>query len=114
MYGGADVMVVPSRSEPCGLTQLYALRYGAVPLVRKTGGLADTVVDFTDASVAAGTATGFVFEEATAAALAGAIERACANFAQPETWSRLQRTGMTADFSWERAARDYVSVYDEL
>jgi len=109
--GGSDVIVVPSRSEPCGLTQIYALRYGALPLVRRTGGLADTVVDADPGNIAAGTATGFVFEEATVEALSAAIDRACALWQDRDLWSRLQRTAMAAEFGWPEAAAEYAAVY---
>lgn len=110
VIAGADVIVVPSRFEPCGLTQLYGLRYGTLPLVRRVGGLADTVVDATDA--AAG--TGFVFEEPTPAALAEALRRVGDAWADRATWQRLMRRAMRRDFSWERAAAEYVALYESL
>ncbi|HYD98996.1 MAG TPA: glycogen synthase GlgA [Alphaproteobacteria bacterium] len=114
LQAGGDVMVVPSRFEPCGLTQMYALRYGSLPLVRRTGGLADTVVDATEAAMAEGTATGFVFDAATPAALAEAAIRACRLYRRPEAWRRLQRTAMAQDFSWTRSAEEYRKLYDGL
>lgn len=111
LIAGSDAMLVPSRFEPCGLTQLYALRYGTVPIVRRVGGLADTVVDASEDAVAAGTATGFDFVEATPAALQRAIERALHLFSLPETWRELVQRGMAQDFSWEGSARAYSALY---
>lgn len=114
-YGGADAILVPSRQEPCGLTQMYALRYGALPVVRATGGLADTVVDATPDAVREGRATGFVFQEARPAALAGALERALSMYRdQRDTWAALQKRGMAQDFGWTAAARQYLDLYGEL
>ena len=114
LIAGADAILVPSRFEPCGLTQLYGLRYGTVPVVRRVGGLADTVVDASDDAVAAERATGFVFDAATPAALEGAIQRAIAAHAHPARWQRLMRSGMAQDFSWRGAAQKYVALYGEL
>ena len=114
LIGGADVILVPSRFEPCGLTQLYGLRYGTVPLVRRVGGLADTVVDASDETVAADRATGFTFDAATPAALEGALQRAAALFKQTETWQQLMLRGMAQDFSWGGAARQYMALYDAI
>ena len=114
IQGGSDIIAVPSRSEPCGLTQLYALRYGALPLVRRAGGLADTVVDATAAAIAKGRATGFVFGAASARALSRALGRACDLYADGETWKRVQRTAMAQDFGWPAAARKYEALYREL
>jgi len=112
VQAASDVIVVPSRSEPCGLTQLYALRYGALPLVRNTGGLADTVVNATDNEIATGRATGFLFDFATAEALDGTLRWVMDFFANRRgAWRTMQRIAMTRDFSWERAAREYLSVY---
>lgn len=111
IQGGADLVVMPSRFEPCGLVQMYALRYGTVPLVRRVGGLADTVVDATPANLANGTATGIVFDDATRHDLVGAIGRALALYRQPDRWRAVQRTGMAQEFSWARAARRYLDLY---
>ncbi len=112
VQAASDVIIVPSRSEPCGLTQLYALRYGALPLVRNTGGLADTVINATDNEVLAGRATGFVFDCATDEALAGTIRWACSFYDdRHDAWRTMQRTAMTRDFSWDRAAREYLKVF---
>jgi starch synthase len=111
---GADMFLMPSRFEPCGLSQLYSLRYGAVPIVHRVGGLADTVVDSNPANLAAGTATGVVFDEPTAPALVAAVERALALYRQPTIWRAIQRTGMRQDFSWRHSAAEYLKLYDEL
>ena len=111
---GADLFLMPSRYEPCGLNQLYSLAHGTVPVVRATGGLRDTVVDATPAAIAAGTANGFTFEDPTPEALRGAIRRALAARADPGLWSRLVETGMAADWSWGRSARGYLSLYEEV
>ena len=104
-------MLVPSRFEPCGLTQLYALRYGTVPLVRRVGGLADTVLDAGNAAGVGAEATGFVFGPATAQALADAITRAVGRFQVPAQWQALVRQGMAQDFSWSSAAEKYLALY---
>jgi starch synthase len=114
IVGAADVVLVPSRYEPCGLTQLYALRYGALPLVRRVGGLADTVVDATAVTLADGTATGFAFDAASPQALRAAIERSQNLFAERALWQRLIRRAMTRDFSWAAAARHYLALYRGL
>jgi starch synthase len=114
IIGGSDVIVVPSRFEPCGLTQLYALRYGTLPLVRRVGGLADTVVDATSISLAASSATGFAFDDDSPEALMSAIARAATLFREPEMWLRMMRRAMTRDFSWEAGARRYVALYNGL
>ncbi len=111
---GADIFLMPSLFEPCGLNQLYSLAHGTVPIVRATGGLADTVIDASAENLANGTATGFVFIEPTPAALWATIERALVLWADRAAWLRLQRTGMTADWSWERSAREYVTLYQEI
>jgi starch synthase len=111
IYAGSDVILVPSRFEPCGLTQLYALRYGALPLVRRVGGLADTVVDATAANLAEGNATGFVFDNDSPAALMSATGRVTALFRERKIWRGMMRRAMTRDFSWTAAARQYTAVY---
>jgi len=108
IYGGSDVFLMPSHFEPCGLSQMIAMRYGAVPVVRATGGLADTVID-ADRSVKRG--TGFTFTAYTAKALVGALDRAVAAFADPDRWQALQRRGMATDFSWNVSAQQYVALY---
>jgi starch synthase len=115
---GADMFLMPSHFEPCGLNQMYSLRYGTVPIVRHVGGLADTVVDRQQESRGAGAveearpANGFVFEEYSAAALHGAIERALAMFKDEQSWRALQLAGMAQDHSWDRSAREYVKIYE--
>jgi starch synthase len=111
---GADVFLMPSRFEPCGLNQMYSLRYGTPPVVRHTGGLADTVVDCTPQSLADDSASGFAFTEATPSALLGAIDRACAALGDPALWRRLQRNGMRRDFSWDTAAGQYAAIYERI
>ncbi len=111
LEAGADIFAMPSRYEPCGLNQMYSLRYGTPPVVRRTGGLADTVTDTTPETLAAGTATGFVFEPPEAAALAHALRRALETRADPATWYRIQCAGMHQDLSWERSARSYLDLY---
>lgn len=107
---GVDVFLMPSRFEPCGLNQMYSLRYGTPPLVRATGGLADTVIDAADTA----NGNGFVFAEATAAALLATIRRAVAAWHDKPRWRRLQRNGMAADFSWTDPARRYGELYARL
>jgi starch synthase len=111
LVAGADVIVVPSRFEPCGLTQMYGLRYGTLPLVRRVGGLADTVVDADDAALAGDRATGFVFEHASAAALEGALLRAMTLYRDPPRWHAVVRRAMAQEFTWESAAREYLALY---
>ena len=113
MIAGADALLVPSRFEPCGLTQLYALRYGTLPVVRAVGGLADTVVDATDGAVEADLATGFMFGPATPAALAHALGRAVSAYRDQKLWRRLMRRGMAQNFSWDAAATQYMALYRE-
>jgi starch synthase len=114
IQGGADVMLVPSRFEPCGLTQLYGLRYGCVPLVSRVGGLADTVIDANEMAVEAGVATGIVFAPATTDALRDAIKRAVALYARPKVWRKMQRRGMKSDVSWDNSAARYAALYRKL
>ncbi len=114
LMAGADLIAVPSRFEPCGLTQLYGLRYGTLPVVRRTGGLADTVVDAGATPGRAAGGTGFVFEESTGAALAHALWRARQTFDDPAAWGALQRQAMTRDFSWRRPVAAYRRLYDAL
>jgi len=111
IIAGADMLLVPSRFEPCGLTQLYALKYGSVPVVRETGGLADTVCDCTPDSLAAGRATGFTFREATPEALASCLLRALDLYRDGRAWRRLMQIGMAQDWSWEASAKRYLELY---
>ena len=111
---GGDVLAVPSRFEPCGLTQLYALRYGTLPLVRRVGGLADTVVDASADNLAADRATGFVFNEATGEAVGKRLREACALYRQTPVWQQVQRRAMAQNFSWDDSAVHYESLYRKL
>jgi starch synthase len=110
---GADMFLMPSQYEPCGLNQLYSLKYGAVPVVRATGGLVDTVVDANEATLAEGTATGFLFDEYTSIELAAALERACRAYADPVVWRQLIETGMRQDWSWRKSAQQYATLYQQ-
>ena len=114
VQGGADIMMVPSRFEPCGLTQLYGLRYGCVPLVSRVGGLADTVIDANEAAIEAGAATGIVFAPAEPWALREAIRRAVDLHARPKVWRKMQRRGMKSDVSWDPSAEKYAKLYKKL
>ena len=108
IYAGADMFLMPSRYEPCGLGQMIGMRYGTIPIVRRTGGLADTVVE---ARPARRTGTGFGFAEPTARALLEAATRALAAYREPALWRQLQRNAMAQDFSWPASAREYVALY---
>lgn len=111
LVAGADVIAVPSRFEPCGLTQMYGLRYGTLPVVRRVGGLADTVVDAGDTARADGTATGFSFDAANPAAFEECVQRAVALRAQPSAWQALMRQAMARELSWRAPASDYLALY---
>ncbi len=113
VIAGADAIVIPSRFEPCGLTQLYALRYGTVPVVRGVGGLADTVVDASPDAVRTDTATGFIFGPATATALGQALIRTVESYRDPAAWRCLMVRGMAQDFSWSSSAGSYLSLYED-
>ena len=108
IYGGADAVLIPSRYEPCGLTQMIAMRYGAVPIARRTGGLADTIDDAGDPG-----GTGFLFDGYDPASLLHALERAAGVYAHRDEWRELQRRGMKKDFSWDRSAAAYEALYRE-
>jgi starch synthase len=114
IQAGSDALVVPSRFEPCGLTQLCALRYGAVPIVSRVGGLADTVTDTSDTTLADNIATGVQFAPVTSAALAAALLRAHLLFHDKPVWQKLQTTGMSVDVSWRTPARQYAELYREV
>lgn len=109
----ADIFVMPSQYEPCGLNQLYSLKYGTVPVVRATGGLVDTVVDATPGAIADKTATGFSFEDYSSLALAEALERACRAYGNSSLWSQLVQTGMGQDWSWRQSAQQYLDLYQQ-
>jgi starch synthase len=110
IQGGSDYLLMPSRFEPCGLNQMYSLRYGTLPVVRRTGGLADTVID---AAGKPGEANGFVFTEPTPEALVAKVEEALAVYSRRTRWKALQRNAMRADFSWALSAREYLSLYEQ-
>lgn len=112
-YAGGDMLIMPSRFEPCGLAQLYAMRYGCIPVARAVGGLKDTIVDATGDAIAARQATGFLFEKHNVDDLLKAVRRAMQSKNDTETWSRIMDTAMRQDFSWKHAAREYVKVYRE-
>ena len=112
VQAAADITLVPSRFEPCGLTQLYAQRYGSIPVVRATGGLVDTVVDTTPETLRDGTATGFVFEGFDAAGLDAALSRAIEAHADKPLWTRLVRHVMRQDWSWGTSAREYLRLFE--
>jgi starch synthase len=108
---GADAFLMPSRFEPCGMNQMYSQRYGTPPIVRATGGLADTVVDCTAATLADGSASGFVFREPGAEALLAAVGRAVSAWRDGATWRALQQNGMARNFGWDASARRYAEIY---
>ena len=107
IYGGADALLLPSRYEPCGLAQMIGMRYGCVPVARRTGGFADTITDAGDPG-----GTGVMFDEFNPWALWDALERCLKVYAQPAKWRQLQHNGMARDFSWSRSAREYVDLYE--
>jgi starch synthase len=114
LIAGGDILLHPARYEPCGLTQLYAMRYGTLPIVRSTGGLRDTVVDTTDDTLNCATATGFMFEETTGDDLVRCLKRALTLYRQPVTWRKVVRQAMAQDFGWEQPARRYLGLYRSL
>lgn len=114
LQGGGDAILIPSRFEPCGLTQLYGLAYGCVPVVARTGGLADTVIDANEAAIAAGVATGIQFGAVTPDGLSQALHRTMALYARPDHWTAMQKQGMRADFSWKRSGARYAELYRSL
>ncbi|MGO9446113.1 MAG: glycogen synthase GlgA [Thiobacillaceae bacterium] len=111
---GADVFLMPSRFEPCGLNQLYSLRYGTLPVVHGVGGLADTVINSSEPNLGAGLATGIVMDHLDAAAIVDAIDRAIELYAQGSIWRRLVQTAMAQDFSWSRSAEQYLDLYGRI
>ncbi|MEX2140663.1 MAG: glycogen synthase GlgA [Pirellulales bacterium] len=110
----ADMFLMPSRFEPCGLNQMYSLKYGAVPVVRATGGLSDTITDATAETLAGGTANGFSFREYSSLALSETLSRACNTFARPDVWRKIITVGMDQDWSWRRSAQEYAALYQRL
>jgi len=111
---GADIFLMPSRFEPCGLNQMYSQRYGTPPVVHDTGGLHDSVVDLSADTLEDKSATGFVFAPATSVALLAAIERAVTAYRDKKVWRQLQKNGMARDFSWDASAQRYIALYDSL
>lgn len=111
LEAGVDMFAMPSRFEPCGMNQMFSLRYGTVPVVRATGGLADTVIDASQEALAAGDGTGVTFADATPQSLVIALQRALILYHQRRLWQRIQRNGMREDFTWERSARRYAELY---
>jgi starch synthase len=114
VQGGCDTMLVPSRFEPCGLTQLYGLRYGCVPVVARTGGLADTIIDANDAALAAGVATGIQFSPVDGFTLQNALARTAEIYENKPAWLSLQKRGMATDVSWDRSAAEYAALYKSV
>jgi len=111
---GADMFLMPSRFEPCGLNQMYSQRYGTPPVARATGGLADTIIDYCPEALVNGRATGFLFSELTAPALLAAVQRAVAVYRDRQSWRKLQQNGMARDFGWHTAAGQYAELYARL
>ncbi|PBB28621.1 MULTISPECIES: glycogen synthase GlgA [unclassified Mesorhizobium] len=111
MQGGCDAIIIPSRFEPCGLTQLYGLRYGCVPVVARTGGLADTIIDANEAAMATSVATGFQFAPNNGGAMLHAIRRLVDAYADPAAFETIQRQGMKGDVSWDKSAEKYLELY---
>jgi len=108
------VLLVPSRFEPCGLNQMYSQRYGTPPIVRATGGLRDSVADFSEAALRSGEATGFVFDAASTDALFAAVDRALTVYGRPTQWRTLCRNGMARAFGWDRPALAYRALYEAV
>ncbi len=113
-FAGADVILVPSRFEPCGLTQLYGLRFGTLPLVALTGGLADTIVPANAAGLRAGVSTGFQFYPVDSAALSGVMSHMCEQFSRPAVWRRMQLNAMRQSVSWQASSAEYAGIYQQL
>jgi starch synthase len=109
MYAGADFLLMPSRVEPCGLNQLYAMRYGTIPIVRKTGGLKDTVLDIGEEN-----GYGLTFLHPSVGDVTQAIYRAVELYTQKQVFSNLRKKTMALDFSWDKSANDYISLYNSF
>jgi starch synthase len=114
LQAGSDILLAPARYEPCGLTQLYAMRYGTLPVVRRTGGLGDTVRNATACAVLDCSATGIVFDEADVSGLMRGVNHALALYREPLLWRRLQLQAMLQDFSWSASAARYAALYREI
>ncbi len=113
VQGGSDALLVPSRFEPCGLTQLAAMRYGSLPVVARVGGLNDTVIDANEAALSTGVATGIQFAPVTREGLENALARACALWERPKAWRAIQKNGMALEVGWDRPAAEYAALYRE-
>ncbi|MBX7246114.1 MAG: glycosyltransferase, partial [Candidatus Sumerlaeaceae bacterium] len=111
---GCDMFLMPSRYEPCGLNQLYSLKYGTIPIVRSTGGLADSITDATPELIKTGDATGFAFADYTSAALLETVKRALAVYGKKTEWKKVMQNAMAKDFSWKSSAHEYVSLFESL
>lgn len=114
MQGGSDAILIPSRFEPCGLTQLYGLRYGTLPVVARTGGLADTVIDANVASIRSKAGTGFLFEDVSATGIAEVLDRVFRTYANQDDWKILQRAAMQQEVGWDTSAKAYAALYEEV
>jgi starch synthase len=114
MQAGCDAIIIPSRFEPCGLTQLYGLRYGCIPIVARTGGLNDTIIDANHAAIAAKVATGIQFAHVTPEGLLHAIRHAMQLFEDRKLWTQMQKQGMKSDVSWGKSAERYAALYSSL
>ena len=110
IYAGSDIFLMPSKFEPCGLSQIMAMRYGTIPVVRKTGGLSDTVKDFFDSD----DGNGFLFEDYDSMALFNAVKKAVDLFHDKSVWSKIVRNAMESDFSWAKSAQKYIQLYESL
>jgi starch synthase len=113
-FAAGDAVLVPSRFEPCGLTQMYGLRYGTVPLVSAVGGLVDTVIHASPAAVSAGAATGVVFHPVDVLSLGQGLRRLSELYAKPKIWAQIQKNGMHQDVGWSQSARAYADLFDGL
>lgn len=113
-HAGADILLHPCRFEPCGLTPLYAMRYGTLPVVRHVGGLRNTIIDAKESTIRSGDATGFVFREASALDMLRCVDRALALFAETNVWRKIQRRAMSREFGWDATARGYHALYRKL
>ena len=114
MQGGADAILIPSRFEPCGLTQLYGLRYGTIPVVARTGGLADTIIDANAAALATKCATGIQFSPNTVESLEKAIQRTCNLFKDTKSWKAMMRRAMVQEVGWDQSAKLYARLFSSL
>lgn len=111
LIAGADMLLHPSRFEPCGLVPIYAMRYGTIPIVRRSGGMMDTITDTSPETLTSATATGFTFDAATATELMACTRRAVALYGQPIAWRKFQLSAMQQDFSWRKSAERYAALY---